>query len=43
MNKNLAVSLPRIPRNSAEHLNKLDYSVFVHIVLAHLINSSDAS
>jgi len=43
MDKIFAVSLPRIQRNSAEHLNKLENSVFVYSINIHILSSSDTA
>ncbi|WP_207153147.1 MULTISPECIES: hypothetical protein [Prevotella] len=43
MDKNFAVSLPRIQRNSAEHLNKLDNSAFVYSINLNILSSSAAA
>jgi hypothetical protein len=42
MGKNLAVSLPRIQRNSAEHLNKLENSDPVYGIYLHILSPYDA-
>jgi hypothetical protein len=41
MDKNFAVSLPRIQRDSAEHLNKLEYSAPVYGIDLYILSSSD--
>ena len=43
INKNLAVSLPRIQRNSTEHLIKLENSVFVYSINLHILNLFDTA
>ncbi|WP_207154726.1 hypothetical protein [Prevotella herbatica] len=43
MDKNLAVSLPRIQRDSAEHLNKLENSVLVYCIYVYILSTSDAA
>jgi len=43
MDKIFAVSLPRIQRNSAEQLNKLEISVFVYRINIHILSSSDTT
>ena len=43
MDKKIAVSLPRIQWNSAEHLNKLENSVFVYSINLHILNPFDTA
>ncbi|WP_207153121.1 hypothetical protein [Prevotella herbatica] len=43
MDKIFAVSLPRIQRNSAEYLNKLDNSAFVYSINLNILSSSAAA
>jgi hypothetical protein len=43
MDKKNAVSLPRIQRDSAEHLNKLEYSILVYCIYVYILSTSDAA
>ena len=43
MDKNFAVPLPRIQRNSAEDINKLENSVFVYSINLHILYPFDTA